>query len=102
MFQDLNPKFNALDKETFVTYIEIPTDAVALFQGFFDLYEGLGVVRTINLEKTRSEKTILCLFTLDKENMAIALKDIASKITLSFIEAPVKEGTNHQDLPFIV
>ena len=40
-----------LDPHTVAFYLQIPPAKVVLFQGLFELYEGVGTVRTLNLER---------------------------------------------------
>lgn len=37
-----------LDPHTVVLYLSVPNEYVVSLQGFFDVYEGLGLVRTLN------------------------------------------------------
>ena len=46
------------DPVTPVIYLNVPAGKVVLFQGFFELYEGLGLVRTLDMRKN-----LLCVIT---------------------------------------
>ena len=48
----------ALDEHTRAIFLEVPTRHVVLLQGYFDLYEGLGTVRTI-----QDERSTVCIIT---------------------------------------
>jgi hypothetical protein len=47
-----------LDEHTFVLYLEVPGSKVVLLQGFFELYEGVGTVRTLDIRRS-----LLCILT---------------------------------------
>ena len=46
------------DPLTAIVYVEVPSQKVVLFQAYFELYEGLGLVRTLDLKKN-----LLCVIT---------------------------------------
>ncbi len=50
------------DPLTPIVYIEVPSQKVVLFQAFFELYEGLGLVRTLDLKKN-----LLCVITSESQ-----------------------------------
>ena len=50
------------DPLTAIIYLEVPSQNVVLFQAFFELYEGLGLVRTLDLKKD-----LLCVVTSDSQ-----------------------------------
>ena len=41
-----------LDDETCALYLQVPTVQVVLLQSYFETYDGLGTVRTIDLKKS--------------------------------------------------
>ncbi len=47
-----------IDAQTEAFYLEVPADKVVLLQAFFELYEGLGVVRTEDVERS-----LVCVMT---------------------------------------
>lgn len=49
---------DALDDVTRVVYLEIPPSKVALFQAHFELYEGVGTVRTLDVRQS-----LVCVMT---------------------------------------
>jgi hypothetical protein len=51
------PHFEEIDSESRVLYLEVPNEQVVLLQAHFELYEGLGVVRTVR-EKAAPESNL--------------------------------------------
>lgn len=47
-----------LDEQTYVIYLEVPPSQVVLLQGLFELYEGLGTVRTLDIPRS-----LVCILT---------------------------------------
>jgi len=47
-----------LDDRTWVIYLQVPGPQVVLFQALFENYEGLGIVRTLDIRTSR-----VCLLT---------------------------------------
>lgn len=41
-----------LDELTYIIYLEVPGSKIVLFQAFFELHEGIGTVRTLNVQKS--------------------------------------------------
>ena len=58
----LNNSIDYRDPVTPVLYLEVPSNKVVLFQAFFELYEGLGLVRTLDMRKN-----LLCVITTDSQ-----------------------------------
>lgn len=56
MVQQLEP--DSLDEVTRVVYLEVPPSKVALFQANFELYEGVGTVRTLDVRQS-----LVCVMT---------------------------------------
>ena len=48
----MNPAFEQIDAETIVVPLEVPGASVVLLQTFFELYEGIGAVRTIDIKES--------------------------------------------------
>lgn len=48
----------ALDSETWAFYLRVPRSHVVLLQAYFELYDGVGTVRTIS-----GPEPILCIMT---------------------------------------
>ena len=42
-----------LDGQTTALFLEVPGPKVVVLQGFFELFEGLGIVRTIDVRKSQ-------------------------------------------------
>lgn len=65
------------DPLTPVLYLEVPTTKVVLFQAFFELYEGLGLVRTLDMRKN-----LLCVITTDSQLVQCcqALEELKAQI----------------------
>jgi len=47
-----------IDAGTWAYYLAVPSEKVVLLQALFELYEGLGTVRTLNLRKS-----LVCVLT---------------------------------------
>ena len=57
--QTINPALvDALDEMTRAIYLEVPSAEVVLFQAFFELFEGVGIVRTLSIRKS-----LICILT---------------------------------------
>lgn len=52
------PYFRRLDEHASCIYLNLPREKIILLQGFFELYDGLGTVRTVN-----SSRGLLCVLT---------------------------------------
>jgi hypothetical protein len=74
---DLSSSVHFRDQQTAIVYIEVPPEKVVLFQAFFELYEGLGLVRTLDLKKN-----LLCVLTTASqlEDCLQALSELKSEI----------------------
>lgn len=48
----------AIDDGTMALYLEVPGSNVVLLQAFFELYEGVGLVRTLDIRKS-----LVCVLT---------------------------------------
>ncbi len=51
-------KFDMLDDQTVAIYLEIPGSQIVELQGYFELYEGIGLVRTLSVKKS-----LVCVIT---------------------------------------
>ncbi len=49
---------DSLDEITRAIYLEVPSAQVVLFQAFFELFEGVGIVRTLSIRKS-----LICILT---------------------------------------
>ena len=54
----MNPR--KLDEHTWAMFLEVPPARVVLLQAVFEIYEGLGTVRTIGVERP-----VVCVLTPD-------------------------------------
>lgn len=76
------------DPLTAIIYLEVPSQNVVLFQAFFELYEGLGLVRTLDLKKN-----LLCVVTSESQLEAClqALVDLKETIKWEAANIPNAE-----------
>jgi hypothetical protein len=74
-----------LDSETCLIFLDVPGAKVVLFQGFFELYEGLGTVRTIDIRK--SQIMVITTPSVLKECLML-LNTISDMISWRLIEKP--------------
>lgn len=58
-----------LDDQTVAIYLEIPGSKIVELQGYFELYEGIGIVRTLSVKKS----LVCILTTVDMQNDCIEL-----------------------------
>ena len=60
-----------------IVYLEVPAAQVVLFQAYFELYEGLGVVRTLDCRRS-----LVCLMTTESvlADCLAALEELRSRI----------------------
>jgi hypothetical protein len=77
MTYPLSSSIDYRDEITPIIYLEIPPTKVVLFQAFFELYEGLGLVRTLDMRKN-----LICVITMDSQlaECCNALEAIKSQI----------------------
>ena len=47
-----------IDQETCAYYLQVPRDQIVLLQAYFELYEGLGLVRTLDVKAS-----LVCVLT---------------------------------------
>ena len=77
--------FYALDDHTRVAYLEVPGKFVVLLQAFFELYEGVGIVRTLDIR--RSLVSILVPTALENDCKEI-LNAIRGQVPWRLIDPP--------------
>jgi len=77
----LNPV--QLDPHTWGIYLEVPGSKVVLLQALFELYEGLGTVRTIDIKRS-----LVCVMTTNTllEQCLSALQELRSEVPWRFAE----------------
>jgi hypothetical protein len=76
---DLQRAFIDIDQYTSVVYLEVPKNSVVLLQVFFELYDGVAAVRTVQTPKTDSIKQkgaatggVVCILTTPGQKVACA------------------------------
>ena len=87
MLAALSPSIDYRDDQTPIIYLEVPSHKVVLFQAYFELYEGLGLVRTLDMRKN-----LLCVITSESQlsDCCDALASIEAQI--GWKPAPVPTG----------
>jgi hypothetical protein len=61
--------YDKLDSDTYAIYLEVSGSTIVFLQGCFELYEGVGIVRTLSVKKS-----LICILTVpDMYNDCIAL-----------------------------
>ena len=53
-----NALVDELDEWTRAIYLEVPSAQIVLFQAYFELFEGLGIVRTLSVRRS-----LICILT---------------------------------------
>ncbi len=76
------------DEHAVALYLEVPRSLVVLFQAYFELYEGLGVVRTLDLRKN-----LVCVLTTNSllPSCLSALESLRADIGWNSAPRPSKE-----------
>ena len=78
-------EYEDLDGIAVAVYLEVPGSKVVLFQAFFDIYEDVGFVRTIDIKRSRvCVVTTKDLFPKCKE----ILESIKSNVPWRLVEKP--------------
>ncbi len=79
----LTPDF--IDTGTCAFYLIVPSEKVVLLQAFFELYEGIGIVRTLNLRRS-----LVCILTTPSmiSDCRAALEAIRTMIPWSPVPRP--------------
>jgi hypothetical protein len=111
-----------LDESTTVIYLEVPRRGVVLLQGYFELYEGLGMVRTLSAsipgreEKPRKETplgeegargdepSLICILTSPSQaqDCHTALEQVRTQVGWAYYPSPpdTPEGRSARDMYF--
>jgi|GEM_PF-1148025 len=69
-----------IDNQTYSVFLSIPGDQVVLLQAYFELYEGLGTVRTLDINSskvcvlTTKSQLITCLKAIDSLKESLSIK----------------------------
>jgi len=76
---------HCLDSETCLIYLEVPGAKVVLLQAFFELYEGLGTVRTIDIKKSQ-----VCIITTPSfvSDCMMVLEELKYQVPWRTVEKP--------------
>lgn len=76
---------DVIDPGTWAYYLVVPSEKVVLLQAFFELYEGLGIVRTLNLRRS-----LVCVLTTPAvgADCAAALRAIQALIPWRMVPRP--------------
>ncbi|MCB0311431.1 MAG: DUF4911 domain-containing protein [Bdellovibrionales bacterium] len=76
-----------IDQETWAYYLEVPGSLVVLLQAYFESYEGLGTVRTLDIRKS-----LVCILTTSslRELCGRALESIAGQIDIKSVGKPAE------------
>ena len=82
----LNPI--AMDPETWVIYLHVPSSDVVILQGFMELYEGVGTVRTLDIRLS-----LVCILTTTSmlQDCIEVLHSLSSEVDWRPAERPTKE-----------
>ncbi len=74
-----------VDSETCVIYLEVPGTRVVLFQGFFELYEGVGTVRTLDIRNS-----LVCVITTPTmlDDCLLILEAMATTVPWRMVAKP--------------
>jgi Domain of unknown function (DUF4911) len=74
-----------IDTGTCAFYLIVPSEKVVLLQAFFELYEGVGIVRTLNLRRS-----LVCILTTPSMlgDCRAALEAIRSMVPWSPVPRP--------------
>ena len=83
---DLNLDF--ADSDTPVLYLEVPAAKVILFQAIFEMYEGVAIVRTVDVKRS-----LVCVLSTPSmvEECRNVLDSIQDEIGWKFAEQPSAE-----------
>ena len=87
-----SPEIEHSDETARIVYLEVPPSKVVLLQAYFELYEGLGVVRTLNLKKS-----LLCVITTKCQLVECieALNSVRDIIGWRFVPIPPDGDREH-------
>ena len=87
----MNHSVDLFDTETAVFYLTVPRDKIVLLQGFMDLYEGVGVVRTLDVASS-----LACIITTG--SLVSATKRVLEEIQpeIGWTAAPIPDSDSQQ------
>ena len=80
-----------IDDQSVVIYLDCPGTDVVLLQAYFDLYEGLGIVRTLDIRRS-----LVCILTTPDmlKDCIAALASIQDKIPWRYAPYPSQDTKN--------
>lgn len=86
-----------LDEGSFALYLEVPGSKVVLLQAYFELYEGVGVVRTVDIRTSR-----VCIVTTKSllQDCLTVLESIHEKTGWKFTKPPA-EAAKKEERPWL-
>lgn len=78
MFEELRQAAKELDADTVAFYLEVPRSQIVLLQAYFELYDGVGTVRTME-----GERALVCILTTPtmKEDCMGVLEAIRQQVS---------------------
>lgn len=76
--------FRRVDGHACALYLEVPPSQVVLLQSYFELYEGMGVVRTIE-----TGRSLICILTTQSQSSQClaALESLKGQIDWRFADS---------------
>jgi hypothetical protein len=78
---------DTIDEHCSAIYLEVPSSKVVLFQSLFETYEGIGLVRTLSIQKS-----LICILTTQSmaEHCFGVLEAIQNELPSRFVSRPVE------------
>ncbi len=86
-----NEGIEQIDEDSVVLYLDCPGADVVLLQAYFDLYEGLGIVRTLDIRRS-----LVCILTTPTmlDDCVEALESIRDHVAWKFTSQPSQDIKN--------
>ena len=74
-----------IDDQSLALYLRVPASQVVLLQSYFELYEGIGIVRTID-----AGRSLVCILTTESQapHCFTALESLRESIQWQFADPP--------------
>lgn len=78
---------DTIDEHCSAIYLEVPSSKVVLFQSVFETYEGIGLVRTLSIQKS-----LICILTTKSmaEHCFAVLDAIRDELPSRFVSRPIE------------
>lgn len=88
----MKPVIEEIDENTYALYLEVPGSRVVQLQSFFECYEGVGIVRTLDIRKS-----LVCILTTEPmlPDCLKILEDLQDRIPWRCPEAVSAEDKQH-------